>query len=271
MAWDQVADRLVIRAEHLEQLFGRGRLGERREASEVREQTRDIGAVPREQPLALVGGDERGDLRREEAGQLRPLPLHGIEQPCVGDRDGGLVGEGLDELDLPVRERSRDAPADADDTDEFVVQEDRNAEEGSIADDPLRSERVVSVGQDIGDLHCLPSQRRPSDDGRPVAPMRMFHGIVVALREVEDLRDDHEDVALREVELGVVPMTQAPGRRDDRIEHGLEAFRTRDRTQDLADRLPLFAQVLVLPDELLDVERLATFHPADSTTYRPHA
>ena len=99
--------------------------------------------------------------------------------------------------------------------------------------------------------------------------MRMFHGVVVALGVVEDLRDDHEDVALRQVELGVLAMTQASGRRDDRVEHGLEPFGARDRAEDLAHRPLLLAQVLVLPDELLDVERLAASHPADSTTNRP--
>jgi len=86
---------------------------------------------------------------------------------------------------------------------------------------------------------------------------------------VEDLGDDHEDVALRQVELTVLPMTQASGRRDDRIENGLEAFLTRNRAEDLVHRPPLLAQVLVLPDELLEVERLGASHPADSTTNPP--
>ena len=248
---DQLADRLVVRAQHLEQLLRRGRLGERREAAEIGEQAGDVRAVAREQLLALLRGDERGHLRREEAGQLGPLPLHGVEQPRVGDRDGRLVGERRDELDLPVDERPRDAPADADDADECVVQEDRNAEQRPIPDDPLRAERVVGVGQDVGDLHRLPGQRRPSDDGRPVTPMRMFDRVVVALGGIEDLRDDHEDVALCEVQLGVVPVAQAPGRRDDRIEHGLEPLRARHRTEDLPHRPLLLAQVLVLPNELL--------------------
>jgi hypothetical protein len=66
-------------------------------------------------------------------------------------------------------------------------------------------------------------------------------------------------------------MTQAPGRRDDRIEHGLESFRTRDRAKDLIHRVPLLAQVLVLPNELLDVERLAASHPADSSPTGPRS
>jgi len=56
----------VVRAEHLEQLLRRGRLGERREAAEIGEQAGDVGAVPGEQLLALLRGDEFGHLRRKE-------------------------------------------------------------------------------------------------------------------------------------------------------------------------------------------------------------
>ena len=72
---------------------------------------------------------------REEARQLGPLALDGVEQPRVRDRDGRLVGERRDELDLPVGEQPRGAPADADDADERVVQEDRNTEQRPIADE----------------------------------------------------------------------------------------------------------------------------------------
>jgi len=60
---DELANRLVLRAEHLEQLFGRGRLGERRETAQIGEQTGDVGAMSREQLFALLRGDELGDLR----------------------------------------------------------------------------------------------------------------------------------------------------------------------------------------------------------------
>jgi hypothetical protein len=44
---DELADRLVVRAEDLEQLFGRGRFGERRETAQIGEQTGDVGAMSR--------------------------------------------------------------------------------------------------------------------------------------------------------------------------------------------------------------------------------
>jgi hypothetical protein len=60
------------------------------------------------------------------------------------------------------------------------------------------------------------------------------------------------------------PWTETGRRLDDRVEHGLDAFRTRDRAEDFIQCLTLLAQVRVLPDELFDVERLAATHPADS-------
>ena len=184
---DELADRLVVRAEHLEQLFGRGRFGERRETAQIGEQTGDVGAMSREQLFALLRGDELGDLRREEARELGALSLHGVEQARVRDRDGCLVRERLDELDLLVGERPRDVPADADDPDELVIEDHRDTEQRSVADDRLRTERVVGVSEDVGDLHRLTGQRRPSDDGRPVTPMRMLLGEVIALGKVGDL------------------------------------------------------------------------------------
>ena len=96
----------------------------------------------------------------------------------------------------------------------------------------------------------------------------MFRGVVVTLGEGSHLRDDQEDVALRQVELAVVPVTQAGRRLDDCIEHGLEPLRTRDRAKNLIHRLPLLTQAPVLPNEFLDVERFVPSHPADSTSNR---
>jgi hypothetical protein len=203
-----------------------------------------------------------GERKRDSSVRL---PLHGVEQPRVRDRDGRLVREGFDKLDLPLGERPRKVPADADDTDQLVIQEDRDAEQRSVADDGLRPERVIGVGEDVGDLYRLTGQRRASHDGRPVTQVRMFLRIVVALSHVGDLRSDQEDVALGEVELTVLAVAQAGRRLDDRVEHGLEALRTRDRAEDLIQRLTLLAQVLVLPDELFDVERLVASHPLDSS------
>ena len=100
----QLSDQLVIGPQHLEVFLGRGGLCEGGEATEVAEEAGDVGAVAREQLLSVVRGDQLGDLRRDEPGKLRALPLDRLECPRVRDRDRGLVGECLDELDMVIRE-----------------------------------------------------------------------------------------------------------------------------------------------------------------------
>jgi hypothetical protein len=209
-----------------------------------------------------------GDLRRDEAGQLRPLPLDGSDQLRVRDRDRRLVGERLDELDLLVGESSRNVAADHDCPDQVLVQNDRNTEQSAVADDDLGSVRVVGVGEDIGDLHRLTGERHPADDRRPIARVRMFHGVLVGRTEVAALREDHKEIAFGHVELSVLAVTEPPRGLNDFIEHGLQSFRPRDRSENLADSPSLFAQVLVIPNELLNVEWLALLHAADFTTNR---
>lgn len=67
----------------------------------------------------------------------------------------------------------------------------------------------------------------------------------------------------------MLAMAEPRGGPHDLIEHGLQPFGACDRAKHLADRLPLFAQVLVVPNELLDVARLVTLHAPDSTTGPP--
>ena len=95
----------MVLAQHVEQLLRLGRLGEAGEPAQVAEQAGDVGAVAGEQLLSLVGGDELGHLRGDEPGQLATLALDGVEQAGILDRDCGLVGEGLDQLDLLIGER----------------------------------------------------------------------------------------------------------------------------------------------------------------------
>ncbi|HEX9349949.1 MAG TPA: hypothetical protein VF877_01615 [Gaiellaceae bacterium] len=73
----------------------------------------------------------------DKAGHLRPLPLDGVNQLRVRDRDRRLVGECLDELHLLVGERSGDIAADRDGPDQLVVENNRNAEQRAISDHAL--------------------------------------------------------------------------------------------------------------------------------------
>jgi hypothetical protein len=61
--------------------------------------------VARQELLAIAAGDERGDLRRQEPRELRPLALDGLEQSGVPDTDRGLVRERRREPDRRGVER----------------------------------------------------------------------------------------------------------------------------------------------------------------------
>ena len=75
-----------------------------------------------EKLLAALGGDQVGDLRRDKTGKLRPLPLDGIQETRVCDRDRCLIREGRDELDFLVGEKPRYVAADRDNADQLAVQ-----------------------------------------------------------------------------------------------------------------------------------------------------
>ena len=55
-------------------------------------------------------------------------------------------------------------------------------------------------------------------------------------------------------------MTEHLRRFHDLIEDGLESFRPRHCPKNIADRPPLFAQVLVLSQEVVSVDRVALAH-----------
>src|SRR5438067_2242593 len=77
VARDQRPECSVVLAEYLEQLFGRSRLREGGEPSQVREEARDVRAVSRQQLLAVLARDELCHLRRQESRELLALPLDG--------------------------------------------------------------------------------------------------------------------------------------------------------------------------------------------------
>ena len=175
---DEHADGSVVLAQHLDQVLRRSRLRERGEVAQVGEEARDVGAVPGEDLLAVGRRDQRGDLWRDEAGELRPLPLHRFEQTRVRDRDGGLVGERLDEVDLVLAEGARCVSPQRERPDELALGDDRDAQERAVAHELLRAVRVLVVGEDVGDLLGLPRKRHTADDRRSIAPVRVLQAVL---------------------------------------------------------------------------------------------
>src|SRR5262249_62264203 len=80
----------------------------------------DVGAVPGEEAAAFLGRNEGSDLRRNEPSEMRPLTLHGLEQPCVPDCNRALIREGRNQFDLPLVEWSNLTTTDLNHADELV-------------------------------------------------------------------------------------------------------------------------------------------------------
>ena len=65
--------------------------------------------------------------------ELTRARLHLVEQPHVRDRDHRLVGEGLEQLNLGVREDARLPPRDEDGSDDLPLADHRHPEAATIA------------------------------------------------------------------------------------------------------------------------------------------
>lgn len=78
----------------------------------------------------------------------------------------------------------------------------------------------------------------------------MLDGVVEGCWKVAALREDHKEVTLGHVELGVFAMTESPRSVDDLIEDGLEPFGASNRAEHAAQRTLLCAQVLNFAGQL---------------------
>ena len=76
-----------------------------------------------------------------DAPALRAIPRCApefLEQPNVLDGDDGLVGEGFEQFDLSVRERTHFNAAYNDDTDRRTLSEQRRYQDGANTRDPVQ-------------------------------------------------------------------------------------------------------------------------------------
>ena len=107
MRGDELARDGVVLADDLDQLLRLRGLGECGEPTQVEVRDDEIGSVSGEELLSFRACDQLRDLRRDEAGELGALALHGFEQPGIRDRNRCLIGERLDEGDVLLRVRFR--------------------------------------------------------------------------------------------------------------------------------------------------------------------
>ena len=124
--------------------------------------------------------------------------LHLGEEPDVLDGDDGLVREGLEQFDLPIRERPGPSARDGDDTDRDAVAQHRDADGASEGGDLRRRTEVVTrLRLDVRDVRDLAVEDRSS---RGAAPVRRSWECpsegLVALRCQPVMRDEIELLAV---------------------------------------------------------------------------
>ena len=94
--------------------------------------------------------------------------LHLLEQAHILDRDHRLVGEGLDESDL-TRTEGADSLAHQDDrARDLAAMEQRNSERGADRGIAERSESVLGVCPDVGNVNRATFKDYPAGDRRPI-------------------------------------------------------------------------------------------------------
>ena len=249
---------------------GRGPLGHDRHrvAGRIRPAQRvDLGVVqvdPRavrfEQPGRLVddlledlGGLEDGrhagrDLaqglfRVGSTGELRARASQCVDEPRVGDRDGGLAGKREDQARIGLAERPAFLGVDLDDAERAGVAGDRGGdhrlEPGALVElgrfGRRREERrEVAVGDDDPVLGDGGPGRPDADRDPELRPLlgaeHARQAVVVGPVEVAGRR-------VEEVEDHAVGPNQAPGLGDDVLEDLRRLAQDRDPGSDLAQRL----------------------------------
>ncbi len=242
---DVLALLLVQLAEHLlAQDLGEADDGVQRRAQLV-------GHVGEELGLVLIG------LR-----ELASLLLELAKQACVVDREGGLGGEGTEEIDGLGRELAGRLAGDQQCTEDAIVAQQRHREqcpEARAIEQRAQSTGVGPGSIDVGNLDRRPGLRRLSDGAFAEA-----HGI----RALEHLLESGRGTG-RQRAGGLIVLADQPtvgagegdGVIDNRGEHGLRVQGRVHHLPDLPERAQLLDRARELPCAL--VERLEQAHVVD--------
>ena len=150
-----------------------------------------------------------------------------IEQPHIFNRNRRLFGEGLQELDLSVREQPRLCAGDRNRPDGKTIAQYRDSCSAAISTGYRhRAEGVVGVRVDVRDLHDTSLEYRASRRVHPTwrcgkrasVDFKHLRGKAVVRHEVEELAVEPVD----KTELGLAKPRRALG---NHVEHGLDVSR----------------------------------------------
>jgi hypothetical protein len=222
---DELAGRCVVVADDLDELLRLRRFGERCEPAEIEVRDRDVRPVSDEKLCSLVTRDQLGDLRRKEPGQLSLLSLDCLEEAGGGNRDRTLVGERRHELDLVVRERPDLATRKPEDTDEVVLDEDRQPEQRLVVPALCLRVRVVGVGLDVRNVHRPLGQRDPARAAARFSRVRVRALILDRESRCPEARMQPQELAVDEPDEAAVCVPQPRCRLDDLVEDRLQPHR----------------------------------------------
>ena len=194
------------------------------------------------------GGDDLQDLGGRGLALQRSLRL--VEQPHVLDRDHRLVGEGLDDLDLPRRKRTRlGAPQDHHAFDSVVSQQ-GHAEQGTSLNDCLHGGRILGVLQHVRDAFNPPRKRDASRKRSTARRKRILADQPHNVRVETVARLVKVNVSLANIDRAMRRADQFNRRTDERVEYGLQIERR------AADDLEHVRGRRLLRERLLEVARL---------------
>src|SRR5262244_3569819 len=162
-------------------------------------------------------------LRVERRPQLTVARLQLREQAHVLDRDDGLVGEGLQELDLAIGERPGLGARHLDDADGSTLPQHGDEEAASPADRAAQGLMLVlRVEVDIGYVDNRALEDRPAcKEGPGWARREYAMRCLEGLRSVVVLGDKIEQLAVELIERAEESAAQPHRAADDRVKNRL--------------------------------------------------
>jgi hypothetical protein len=165
-------------------------------------------------------------LLLQRVGEIARACLHLVEQPHVLDRDHRLIGEGLQEFDLSLVERTRLGASDHQSALDPVVAQQRHADDGTIARERVHGNREFAVGERVANVFRLAGEQDSRRQGRPARDRRVL-GHISPDRGVPALghRPISEDVPIANADRPARAADQRHCGSHQRIEHSLQIER----------------------------------------------
>ncbi len=248
------------RCEHLVQLvdqFPRQRREIVDEIERVLDFVRDAGGelAERGKLFGLHQAILRGAQFVERCGELFRARLYLIEQPHVFNSDNGLVGEGLNQFDLLLREWPYPVARKDENTHRHTLSKERDAKDRAVPSELLVFARAVfGVGEHIDNMDGLALQRHARCHGVASSLEGMRFCELFKFGWVSEVRRPAIEIAVALEDGRLVGLAEAGSRLDERIEHRLQVERrAADDFQHIGSRRLLLQRIAQLCGALFNL------------------